>query len=372
MPEVARVLRFPARPSAVAGISRREASQRASRYLATTDRSASVREDLIADPDTMLCLIASLRAARDARPADISEEGTSLYSWLRERKDSFGRLDESDYFLGEIALITGGAFRLLGKREIAELWLDRADSCFRHTLNPGPSLALTAYARLALRFDMRRYDEVLELLPSLTGSFKKFGMWSEVIKCQLMTGVTLKESGRKVEALQALLELTEDEACSEDPAVLGVALVNLGDVQSASANLTGALKSYQRAAAVLEHADRPFIVAHLKATIGQTLRDQGNVLAAVSAFREAAAGYSALGMSTLTAYMRVITAESLIALNRSREAEFEIFAALPVIDQEKMVPEAQAAVKLLLESAKRKDVDKTALTQLRNHLKAGD
>jgi len=371
MPESARILRFPTRLDA-ADVSRQEASRRASEYLTASlsDRCDDFRARLIADPETMLCLIASLRVARDARPEEIAEEGASLYAWLSASKGSFARFDEGDYFLGEIALITGGAFRLLGKRDPAELWLDRADACFRHTLNPGPALAMTAYARLALRFDMRRYEEVLELLPSLVSSFKKFKMWSELVKCHLLAAVTLKESGRTIEALTSLLELTADPNCSREPAVLGVALVNLGDLQSSQADLAGALVSYQRAASVLENADRPFIVAHLKGTIGQTLRAQGNVPAAVSAFREAAAEYSALGMTTLTAYMRVITAESLLALGRNREAEFEIFSALPVIDQEKMIPEARAALELLRESARQKNLDTSALTEVRNHLRA--
>jgi tetratricopeptide (TPR) repeat protein len=351
-------------------ISRREALRRVDEYLATEPerRTDELRQRLVNDPETMLGLIAALRPIRDARPEEALREGSSLYSWLSRVKSSFGTFDESDYFLGEVGLITGGACRLLGQRDQAELWLDRADSCFRHTLNPGPLLAMTAYARLALRYDMRRYDEVLELLPSLIQSFLRFGMLGEVSKCQLLRAVALKESGKHSEAISALVAMSSDDQCARDASVLGVVLVNLGDLQSTQGDLPSALASYQRAASVLATADHPYILAHLKGSIGQTLRDQGNIPAAVSAFREAAAAYDALGMKTQAAYARVVTAESLLLLTRAREAEFELFAALPTIDGQKMLPEAQAALALLRESVKQRRLNAGALADVRKHL----
>jgi len=123
-----------------------EASRRVDEYLRTKAelRTNDLRLRLLYDAETMLSLITSLRSLRDARPEEAAPESAALYSWLSATKGRLGRLDEKDYYLGEIALISGGACRLLGKRDESELWLDRADSCFRHTLNPGPLLAMTA------------------------------------------------------------------------------------------------------------------------------------------------------------------------------------------------------------------------------------
>ena len=51
-----------------------------------------------------------------------------------------------------------------------------------------------------------------------------------------------------------------------------------------------------------------------------------------------------------------------------KEAEWQILAALPTIDGEKMVPEAGAAVNLLAESVRRRTLDRSALAALRDYL----
>jgi hypothetical protein len=68
--------------------------------------------------------------------------------------------------------------------------------------------------------------------------------------------------------------------------------------------------------------------------------------------------------------MSLVIAESLLALGRDREAEWEILSALPTIDEEKMVPEGFAAVALLRESVQRRKTDPNALRELREHLQA--
>ena len=100
-------------------------------------------------------------------------EAQSIYSWISARPDGIGFFDERDYFLGESSLLAGCATRLLGDRSEAELWLDRADAAYRHTINPTPNLARVSYIRLTLRYDTRRYREVLELVPSVALDVRK-------------------------------------------------------------------------------------------------------------------------------------------------------------------------------------------------------
>jgi tetratricopeptide (TPR) repeat protein len=372
MPDTARILRFPEKPSLRDDLSREAAAARAAEYLriCPSERTDLLRDRLVANAETMLCLLGTLRNRRDSHAEETHQESAALYTWLVGYKSAFGCFDERDYFKGEIALVSAASCRILGRRDQAELWLDRADAAFRHTLNPGPLLAMTAYTRLALRYDMRRYDEVLELLPSLIASFKKYGMGLEIAKCQFLTAATLKECSREADALDVLSALVDSEDCQRDAALFGLALATLGEMQSVTGDLNGALSSYQRAAEVLKNADRAFGLAHLKAAIAQTLRDQGNVAGAIAAYREAATEYAALGMTALAAYMRVVTAESLLAAGRAREAEFELLTAMPVIDQEKMLPEAQAALRLLRESIQQRKTQPGTLSELRKHLSA--
>jgi hypothetical protein len=63
-------------------------------------------------------------------------------------------------------------------------------------------------------------------------------------------------------------------------------------------------------------------------------------------------------------------AEALLEVGRAREAEWEILAALPTIEEQKMVPEGFAAIALLRESVKQRKTDPKALLELRQYLKA--
>jgi hypothetical protein len=74
-------------------------------------------------------------------------------------------------------------------------------------------------------------------------------------------------------------------------------------------------------------------------------------------------------MATLEAYVRIVLAETLIALSRNREAEWQIAAALPTVEDQRMVPEGFAAVALLRDSVKRGKADPVALRQLREELR---
>jgi 5'-3' exonuclease len=70
------------------------------------------------------------------------------------------------------------------------------------------------------------------------------------------------------------------------------------------------------------------------------------------------------------AYTRLLIAETLLEMNRDREAEWEILAALPAIDEISMIPEGLAAVALLRESVRKRNTDTSALKQLRSQLRA--
>jgi hypothetical protein len=63
-------------------------------------------------------------------------------------------------------------------------------------------------------------------------------------------------------------------------------------------------------------------------------------------------------------------AQTLLEAGQPREAEWQILAALPTIDEEKMVPEGFAAVALLRESVRQRKTDPKALLELREYLRA--
>src|SRR6266542_1849529 len=153
MSETARILRFPSRAAGPA--TQLEFQQTAERYLQTppSDRSEEFSCECFSTPEVLLAVCSRLRNLSDVSPATVADEAEKLYCWLLKSGRSVGVFDEPDYLLGETASLAGGACRLLGKREEAELWFERAEAGFRHTVNPAPLLAGLAYSRLTLNYD---------------------------------------------------------------------------------------------------------------------------------------------------------------------------------------------------------------------------
>jgi tetratricopeptide (TPR) repeat protein len=373
MPETARILRFPDRSSGgSAPLTREEALETATAYLemGPEDRSAMPVSRCLEDADVLLSVCGLLRDRVNTLPLVVAKEASFLYGWVVDHFSSVGLFDEREFFSGEYALVAGIANRLLGRREETERWLDRAEAGFRHTVSPAAHLARVSYTRLTLRYDMRRHDEVLELLPSTARTFEKLGMAVDLAKCRFLEAMALKELGRVAEATEKLLELASGAGCRVDPALQGMAFLNLGDIKSAEGRFDVALKSYRNALPLLQAAKRYATLADLKGMLGETLRRMGQHGSALEAYREAVRDYSSLGMTTRAAYLQIVVAETLLEVGRTAEAEFEIRSALPTIQQEKMVPEGFAAVALLNESVRLRKTDPKALLQLREYLQA--
>jgi hypothetical protein len=78
-----------------------------------------------------------------------------------------------------------------------------------------------------------------------------------------------------------------------------------------------------------------------------------------------------LGFKTKVAYIRMLLAETLLLADRPREAEVEILAALPTIEEQEMAAEGIVAISLLRESIRQSCPDREVLRQVREHLKEG-
>jgi tetratricopeptide (TPR) repeat protein len=147
-------------------------------------------------------------------------------------------------------------------------------------------------------------------------------------------------------------------------------LVEIGSHQGSEGKYSEASATYREALSVLVHGGHPMTIAHLKGVLGETYRSMGDFESAAHYFRAAVNDHAQLQMAIKVAYGRVILAETLLTLQRSREAEWELLAALPTIEEQKMVPEGFAAVALLKESVRRRKTDPNALRELREHLQA--
>ena len=375
MPEIgtARILQFPAR--AETPFTAEEALTEAQEYLSLLGSTgvSERRAALLEAPDVLISVSALLKeSALSGNASSALEEAISLYRSISASTRQLGSFDERDYFLGDFALLAATASRLLGKRADADLWLDRAEAGFRHTVNPSPLLANVTYQRLALRCETGRYEEVIELSPMLSLSFAKLNMPGERAKCVYLEAVALKETGNHDAAVSRFESVTGADVSMRDPGLAALALVNLADIHVSEGRDDVAGAAYNAALPLLARAKRPAALAHLKAVMGETLQRQGRIAAAIASYQASVAEYQALGMRTWVAYVRLLLAQALLGAGYAREAEWQLLAALPTIDEEKMVPDGFAAVALLRESVRQRKTDPNALRELREHLKANN
>lgn len=363
----AHILQFPAR-SKSAGLTPAEAREVAQSYLG---QPLEQRPDVLSDADVLAALCTVLREMWETAPATVASEAAELYLSIASDECALGLFDERDYFLGETALIAGTAYRFIGKLDEAERWLDRAESGFRHTINPAPLLANLSYARLTLRYMVGRHQDLLELLPSLVSSFRKLGMDLEADKCRFLEVKALMQLGRTEECLRVLASLRESQPVRGNRTLLGHVLVHTGNCLGSMAQYEDASRMYAEALPIVQGNGPSSGLAQLKFSIGDTYRAQNHLAKALEAYRAAQSDFADIQMTTFVAQLHLVIAETLLSLGRHREAEWEILSALPTIDEQKMVPEGFAAVALLRDSVRLRKTDPNALRELREHLQAG-
>jgi tetratricopeptide (TPR) repeat protein len=106
----------------------------------------------------------------------------------------------------------------------------------------------------------------------------------------------------------------------------------------------------------------------LQWSMGDLLKEQGKRAAALEAYQQALGGAGELGMRGDVAAIHLVVADFLLEAGEDAQAEREIRAALPIIEEERMLPEGIAALSLLRESLRRQQIDHQALRDLHRHL----
>ena len=93
------------------------------------------------------------------------------------------------------------------------------------------------------------------------------------------------------------------------------------------------------------------------------------MVGALEAYRSALREAGEVGMQGDVAALHLVLADVLLGAGQDRQAEWEIRAALPIIEEEKMVPEGYAALSLLQESLRRRQIDQNALRNLHGYFR---
>jgi tetratricopeptide (TPR) repeat protein len=278
-----------------------------------------------------------------------------------------GQAESADYHIGEMALLAGATARFLGLRDESRRWLDQAETHFRLVHSPSADLLRVTYQRLAVSAEDRNFAFVLSETPHLVEAFAKLNLHDEALKCRFLEAVTLKELFRMEEA-KALLEIIRREA-----AILGndrlaaIASENIFQIHAFLGETEQALIEAETAIPMLKRLENRVGLVKLQLSLGYLLRASGRIQDSIEAFRAAKRELAEIGMRADLAATQLVIADLLLDANEPVQAEWEIAAALPVIQELNLVPEGIAALALLRESLRRRQIDRQALRSLNGY-----
>jgi len=352
-----------------------EGRSHAERVLATPmgERIQKAAELHLDDPEALLCLLAMLFKQCDVAPARVLEETSFLYSYLEKLEVRYPTdpilYDEREYFLGESARIAGAAARGLSRRDEARAWFDLSEAWFLATENAASNIARLAYQRLALRIEDRDFAAVLNLVPHLIANFERLAMPEDAVRARFLRAAVLKETGKLGEAADAFAEIASAARAVKNDTLLAYALVDLTQTHGLLGDSPKAMEAAGEAVPLLRRLGNHVALGKLQWGLGYLLRSKGDLSASIEAFREAQKEFSEIEMHADVAAVHLILADLLLDANQPAQAEWEIRAAVPVIDEYKLVPEGIAALSLLRESLKRRQIDRQALRNLHGYFR---
>ena len=319
--------------------------------------------------EELLSVSTALWGLGEIEPAGARDEAAFFYRFLETPMRSIGTFDERDYFLGEFSLIAGAACRILSKREEAKQWLDLAEASFILAQHAGAHLARLAYQRLALKVEERDFDEVVESAPVWAERFKRLGLAEESLKCRFLEGAAYRELGRVFEAIDVFEGICTEAEAESNTRLLAQAANGLAQFYRVVGNLKEALAYAKRALPLLQKLNNRVNLAKLRWCVGDIFREQGREAEALDSYRLALTEAQVIGIRGDVVALRLVVADLLLDAGRDAQAEREIRAALPIIEEEKMMPEGMAALTLLRESVRRRQINRQALRDLHGYFR---
>jgi tetratricopeptide (TPR) repeat protein len=335
------------------------------------DRAARASELGLEDAETLLAACDVLRSRLETSPSSDRDDAEFLFHFLIESERQVGHFDEKEYFLGEFALIAGTACRILFRREEAHKWFARAEARFVLTENASSNIARLAYQKLALAAEERRFEEVLEAAPLWATTFRKLGLAESAVKCLFIQGNVYREMGQVPLAIEVFQRICVEAEEIGNERLLALASGTLAQFHRVVGDLPEALACAQRALPYLQETSNRVNLAKLRWCVGDIFREQGNRADALESYRSALRESEEIGIRGEVVALHLVIADLLLDAGMDRQAEWEVRAALPIIDEEQMVPEGMAALGLLRESLRRRQLDRGALRELHGYFPKG-
>jgi tetratricopeptide (TPR) repeat protein len=189
------------------------------------------------------------------------------------------------------------------------------------------------------------------------------------VKCGILWASALKLAGQPEAALVVLERLRG--STSGSPQLLGWVLSEIGDNYGICGNHERGIEALEKAAYFLRKEKQLTGLSQVNSMIGTILRSRGRLPEALQLFTMSISDYERLGMTTSAAYIRLLVAETHLAMDHPGDAEREILKALPVLETEEIGPESLVAFSILREAVRRRKLEPKMLRELRERLRPG-
>lgn len=316
--------------------------------------ASTAKEIVSSGSETVFQALVYCQDHGETDPKRVADALIPLYQLLEveSRED----LDLHHFFRGEAAKLVGAALRSVGGPSEVGEWLDRAEEHFRAGVNRRPGLARVLFQRLAVCYMSSRFDVVTRICPRLETEFGELGMDEDRVKCRILWAGSLKLKGLLQEALD-VLEPVRQAKSQIRPELYGWVLLQSGDIQQILGNYERALEELGEAARLLREGKQYIALADINWMISCIYRVNGRLEEAAALLETSRQDHARLGMKWPEAYHRILIAETYLAMGRAREAEIEIRAALPILEEQGMLADAVIAVNLLREAIRQRKLD---------------
>ena len=303
-------------------------------------------------PETVFQALLHLHRRGEATPQIVATRAGELYAALAHSRSSLPE-DMREFLLSEAARVLAGVLR--GSATPTELskWLDISSAHAQLDVDPEPQEARIEFSRMVLCHEQGFHRRICRIAPTLQKRFTEMAMHEDSAKCRIVWAASLKMLGRFEDAL-AVLQPLKGTAAQIRRSLYGWVLLHSGDLHQLCGNPDRALEELLEAGRLL-HEERQYTgLADVKSMISCIYRARGRLEEAVGLLRSSEQEHEQLGMKSLVANNRILIAETYLAMGRPREAEIEIRAALPMLEEQGMLADAVIAVNLLREAVRQR------------------
>jgi hypothetical protein len=319
-------------------------------------------------PETLLAICDHLLLLIEAEPTRALDAARLLHQRLGERTDIESSQDRV-YFLGELALIAGTASRVLSKRDESRSWFGLAERAFQSDPSSSPHLERVGYQRLALTFEERNFASTLEQAPQLAERFRELDLAEHSLKCQFLAAGALKETDQFDMALVEFRRIRDEALAVGLDNLAALATSNISQIHAFLGEAEQTILEARIAAATLARLNNRIALPKVQLAVGYLLWKERRFVDAIEAFRLAQQQFAERQMPADIAAIHLVVADLFLEMNQASEARREILAALPVIDELRLVSEGIAALSLLRGSVQRQQIDREALRLLNDYFR---